>query len=354
MIWKTGVDRRGSWFDPNGGDSFDLIAAPLPSGDLDGDGTADVVVRKRKTDRPTAAGAEEMPGSVELISGRTGARLWSTSLVTERTFMGDVPEHEWIEARTVAPNGTPDLIVQSCADGGFRLARISGREGRRVWDVSTSTKLPSARPPIGGSGIASPEFGDFDGDGWLDAAMVLPSFGDGGEDEFTLISVSLRDGKVRWSQRVGFRSGMGLLGDVRVGDVDGDKRPDVVVLEAQGDDTSKQLVVRVIDGGDGATRWTWKGGQAQDVPDDWQAMTLANLDGTSTQSVCVCYFNGRAIGGTRRIAILDQHGKERVGASNDRSETRPRRLTWMVTVVTSWCSWRDTAGTNSFASGIES
>ena len=76
-----------------------LIAAPLPSGDLDGDGTADVVVRKRKTDRPTAAGAEEMPGSVELISGRTGARLWSTSLVTERTFMGDVPEHEWIEAR---------------------------------------------------------------------------------------------------------------------------------------------------------------------------------------------------------------------------------------------------------------
>ena len=190
--------------------------------------------------------------------------------------------------------------MQSCADGGFRLARISGREGRRVWDVSTSTKLPSARPPIGGSGIASPEFGDFDGDGWLDVCHGAAIIRRRGRGRVHAHFVSLRDGKVRWSQRVGFRSGMGLLGDVRVGDVDGDKRPDVVVLEAQGDDTSKQLVVRVIDGGDGATRWTWKGGQAQDVPDDWQAMTLANLDGTSTQSVCVCYFNGRAIGGTRK------------------------------------------------------
>ena len=273
--------------------------------------------------------------------------MWTASLLTDRSGFDRGPDREWIEARTVAHDGTPDLIVQSSGDDGFRLSRISGRTGRTMWDIPTST-----RPALGFGNIPLHAFGDFDGDGWLDVVLALPHTGDAGETEYTLTAVSLRDGKVRWSQRLGFQSGISMLGDLRVGDVDGDKRPDVVVLEAQADGSTKELTVRVIDGGDGSSRWTWKGGLAQDVPDDWQAMTLANLDGTGTQSVCVCYFIAQAIGGVRKIVILDQHGKERVGASNDRSETRPGRLTWMVTVATSWCLWRDSAGTSSFVPGI--
>ncbi len=320
VIWKTGVDRRGSWFEPNSGDSFDLIAAPLPFGDFDGDGTADVAIRKTPGLRRPGS-AEELQARVELLSGRTGARLWSASLLTDRSGLDPGPEREWIEARTIAPDGTPDLIAQSSGDNGFRLARISGRSGRTIWDIPTST-----RPSLGFGGNPPHAFGGFDGDGWLDVVFALPHVGDAGETEYTLTAVSLRDGKVRWSQRVGFQSGMGLLGDVRVGDVDGDKRPDVVVLEAQGNDSTKQLAVRVIDGSDGSSRWTWKGGLAQNVPDDWQAMTLANLDGTGTQSVCVCYFIAQAIGGVRKIVILDQHGKERVGREQRSFRDAPRAV----------------------------
>ena len=68
VIWKTGVDRRGSWFEPNSGDSFELIAAPVPSGDLDGDGTVDVIIKKTPGRRQPGR-AEELPARVELLSG---------------------------------------------------------------------------------------------------------------------------------------------------------------------------------------------------------------------------------------------------------------------------------------------
>ena len=46
-IWKTGVFPRESWLDPNNSNSYELSAFPLPAGDFDGDGTADVIVRKK-------------------------------------------------------------------------------------------------------------------------------------------------------------------------------------------------------------------------------------------------------------------------------------------------------------------
>ena len=47
MIWKTVLDPRGSWFNPRSGDQYELCAFPPPEGDLNGDGTADVIVKKR-------------------------------------------------------------------------------------------------------------------------------------------------------------------------------------------------------------------------------------------------------------------------------------------------------------------
>ena len=303
-IWRTGVDRRGSWFDPNSGDSYELSAHPMPAGDLDGDGIADVIVRKRSATRYSASG-EELPGHVELLSGRMGARLWSASVVNA-LFRGGNQE-DWIEPRVVAPDGKPDLIVESCGGDGFRMARISGRDGRTIWDVPVETERAMWR-----GGDPPHAFGDLDGDGWLDVAAVLRLFVNTGDTEYKLVVISLRDGKVLWSQRVGFQCRMELLGNLRVADVDGDKRTDVVIFEAQGEGPDKQLAVRVIDGRDGSGRWTWKGGRTQALPDSWQAMTLANLDGAGTPSVCVSYMTGETLGAMRKIVILDQRGKERV------------------------------------------
>ena len=55
------------------------------------------------------------------------------------------------------------------------------------------------------------------------------------------------------------RPGYDFLGDLRVGDVDGDGRPEVVALEGFGDRDDKiDIGVRVFGGRDGALRWRWK------------------------------------------------------------------------------------------------
>ena len=76
LIWKTVVDGRNRWLDGNGGAGYDLYAFPLPGGDLDRDGTPDVIVRKRDH-RFYAARVAERSAMIELLSGRTGARLWA-------------------------------------------------------------------------------------------------------------------------------------------------------------------------------------------------------------------------------------------------------------------------------------
>jgi hypothetical protein len=306
VIWKTGVDPRGSWFDPNSEDVYELSAAPVPTGDLDGDGTADVIAKKGPR-RQYGTSGPDLPAGVELISGRTGARLWSASVMTAGSRLGGGVQCDWIEPRVVAPHGTPDLIVQHSGRKGFRMARISGRDGRTIWDVATATE-----PATGRGGDPLHAFADLDGDGWLDVAAVLPLYRNRGDTEHRLVVVSLRDGKLLWSQRVGFQFELALLGDLRVGDVDGDKRLDVVVFEAQGEGPSKQVAVRVIDGRDGSARWTWKAGLAQTLPNGWQSMTLGDFDGTGTQSVCVSYFTEKTPGSGRKIVILDQTGKARV------------------------------------------
>ena len=39
VIWKAVIDPRGSWHWPYSGDAYELVAFPLPVGDIDGDGT---------------------------------------------------------------------------------------------------------------------------------------------------------------------------------------------------------------------------------------------------------------------------------------------------------------------------
>ena len=46
VIWKSVLDPRETWFEPDHGESYGLSALPLPTGDLNGDGTPDVIVQK--------------------------------------------------------------------------------------------------------------------------------------------------------------------------------------------------------------------------------------------------------------------------------------------------------------------
>ena len=137
--------------------------------------------------------------------------------------MKNNPSVEWAEVRVLDANGRPDVIVgHGTVMGRLHLARVSGRDGRILWDVAVAdgTRL---------HGESLRFFDDLDGDGGTDALLLLPGTISVPRTDRELLAVSLRDGKRLWSQTLEFE--FSSAGEIHVGDVDGDKRPDVVALE---------------------------------------------------------------------------------------------------------------------------
>ncbi len=305
LIWKNFVDARGRWFDPTSRDAYDLSAFALPAGDLDGDGTVDVIVRKRPASG-WSPGWSRSSANIELLSGRTGARLWTVRLLPDGTGASGL---DWLEPRVIEPHGAPDLIVQSGLGETARLARVSGRSGRILWDVDVSGERRVNRH------IENPPHfvADLDGDGGLDCLTVLPHSDPSELPGYILAAVSLRDGKLLWSRVVTLRGDFERLGDVRVGDIDGDKRCEVVVVEGFGGDRGKiDVGIRVFDGRDGALRWRWKPDMGRSIALDRQAIALANFEGRGVEGVCVACVAAMPSGLQRRIVVLGPDGEERV------------------------------------------
>ncbi len=153
-------------------------------------------------------------------------------------------------------------------------------------------------------------FGDLDGDGGLDAVLVLSQTTGAGR-EIGLVAMSLRDGVQLWSRSVRDPYGLDPAREVRIGDLDGDGRAEVVVLEKSSEESKNELAVRAFDGRDGKARWLWKSGVAPELHSNLQSIALANLDGSGTKSVCVSHVVSRGARGRRRIVVLDKDGEER-------------------------------------------
>ena len=237
VIWKTSIDPRGSWFEPKSGDRYELSAFAPPVGDLDGDGVGDVIVRKRMGLQGFTRELDFV-AAIEAISGRNGARLWSASVPTmDVRFVEETSD--WLEPRVIEPNGSPDLIVRRDAANAGHLLRLSGRDGRIRWETRVSNEATSML-----QAMRLRFFDDFDGDGALDVLVVVPHNTPEGQTEYTMMAVSLRDGKQLWSQPLRFLDRVMMLGDLRVADLDGDKRPEVIALEGFGEDGKNELSVR--------------------------------------------------------------------------------------------------------------
>ncbi len=298
VIWKTGIDPRGTWFNPASGEGYELSALPLPGGDLDGDGTADVIVNKGVgASRLATAPATTL--EVELLSGRTGARIWTGGRLPPSSLGKGKLDVDWTDACVVEPNGHPDVIVgQSSlsALGSSSLTRVSGRDGRVLWQLD----LPDRQV---GLDEFPHFFGDLDGDGGMDALVLIPT----DLDAQSAVAISLRDGKQLWSEKLILESSQ--LAKVRVGDLDGDGRHEVVLVGDSSDRPGAPAGVRVLDGRDGKVRWTWTVEEGLDLPVvQANEVALANFDGDATRSVCVSLGH---VDDVREIITLDASGKLR-------------------------------------------
>jgi hypothetical protein len=144
LLWQTQLDAwEKSVYGLRRTMGCRFMALALPGGDLDGDGVADFVVEKSVAPPP---GKTDDTLPLEARSGRTGKRLWSAAIsptVGARTLAG-----RWVEgidAQACNPGGLPDVFPMydlsflraggGPVDSQYRLARLSGRDGRVVWDI---------------------------------------------------------------------------------------------------------------------------------------------------------------------------------------------------------------------------
>ena len=216
VVWKTGIGPLGSWVDPSIGDGYALSAFPLPEGDLDGDGTPDVIVEKRPGSAHLRGGV--LPDlELEVLSGRTGGRLFTAPFSSGVPILTGARRERLIEPVVIEPNGKPDLIIRCDENNRPKMARISGRNGRLVRDaplVDDATHFLQIGAPI--------LFDDVNGDGVLDALFVKTQTSSSDSTECVLRVISLRDGKQIWSQPVGLIGDHQGFGDFCAGDLDGD------------------------------------------------------------------------------------------------------------------------------------
>ncbi len=310
LLWKTRLDaREDRSFWPEETRGYILSAPPMPAGDLDRDGTPDVLVS-----RQSSRGGSDPPASLplEILSGRSGRHFWSAGSIPPLNFPSvGYCRIKATEARVCEPGKPPDLIVVYTLpeeNVQWRLARLSGRDGGFVWDTLLFEHQPGA--PLAFPWPAA--FGDLDGDGCLDATLPLHFVyfvGKSGGPEYELRAFSLRDGKLLW-RRPG-PPGATTRYDFDVGDLDGDGRAEIV-LSTQSPGRFRQrrgyIELAALEGNDGSTRWTWHYDYMLDTESLIPHFALGDLDGKGRKEVCISL----PVETGRRLVILDGQGQERI------------------------------------------
>jgi hypothetical protein len=235
-----------------GNDVWDYVGSSVePAGDVNGDGTLDVLVSGYN-----AGPGQTQFGSVWVLSGKSGAvlRTWSGAEALARfgcavCSVGDIDK-----------DGGADILIGSNysdvnGNASGRISLFSGKTGALIREVLNAQA---------GSGLGTDVcgLGDLDGDGWPDYAASMPYYKDAG----------VQVGRVQvWSGKTGSTittlTGTGefdlfglSIGDA--GDVNGDGKHDLIIAEP---DAPNHGRVQVRSGSNLAMSLITKTGMGSDV-----------------------------------------------------------------------------------------
>ncbi len=317
LLWKAELGLRRGWFERDRAENYVLSSSPMPAGDLDGDGTPDVIVQENNREPPARVLRSPATLPLLVLSGRTGRPAWVAGPLPLEFEAHGYSEVHWAIPRIIEPGTAPDLLVRHASPFSRasatppppntltqdRLARVSGRTGRIVWDVPLE-----AGPRLSGgfTNIPPPIFEDLDRDGGLDVVLVRIGNAEELHPEFELEAVSLRDGRTLWSQHND--ASFNFPPDLEIFESDDGRWPAVATMSQFSNGNRSKLRIQAFDGRDGATRWTWISGVLfydGRPPHPW--MLSARLEKGEPRRICAAF---QESGGKTRIVVLDDRGRE--------------------------------------------
>ena len=214
MLWRTPLDSWEAWSNWNSWThGYTISPLKLPNGDLDGDGMPDLIAHRSISGLPLSY--ERAAGlGLRALSGRTGRELWSSGAFpyVAVTPWGDTD----INAMTAFLDdrrGGPDLCVwhslfmpgkgtaPAALERQSRIARLSGRDGRVVWDVLVADYRGGFGRPV----HFDQQCADLDGDGALELVLLFQSSAPAGIGPLELRVLSVATGETRWSRPIDSR-----------------------------------------------------------------------------------------------------------------------------------------------------
>jgi outer membrane protein assembly factor BamB/tRNA A-37 threonylcarbamoyl transferase component Bud32 len=286
---NSGQDGKLLW-GPKGYEGYVPVSLAPTQTDLDGDGIADILLVRK----PSSSFPSGKTPLLKALSGKDGHVLWTSDLQLDACL--DVPV---LECRDLDGDGRPEVIVAAAGIWGsrqsgvqLRLAVLSGQSGAVRWQQTLSAELPK----WGGTGWNDPSHAgwtsysswwdgrpdgflksptrihlgvaDLDGDCIQD--VIVPAVTS--EKECELRALNGRDGTELWRRPLAARENNYVLLTgfpiPAIGDLDGDGKPEVVILDYSlkpGFDPAKPWAwdtknghVLVLNGADGSLKWAWQ------------------------------------------------------------------------------------------------
>ena len=333
MCAISGRDGRVLWRTQAISDSQGTVCPPGPLADLDGDGTPDILVVRKMghyNSFEAKAGVVELPLDLQAVSGKTGNLLWNAeSQLVATTVNGE--SVGWSPRTPVCVDltgdGRPTVVVAyeivSGSGGGHQawMAAMSGRNGKAIWRVPVSEKMPMGVSELP-NGCTFP-FGlaDINGDGVRDLVVVVPlrpTMGRPGFGDYLwsyeLRALSGRDGALLWRRPLPIQVQSYFLEHAAAAplfaDLAGDGKKQLLTLfrtERLPDQTSRLVwQVQCCNPQTGEPLWNWEqpdtNYSSSLQQDPW--LFLAELDGDGRRSVCASMFGAPDV-------VLDGRGQAR-------------------------------------------